>query len=79
MAKFEIYEDAQASFHWRFRANNGEVLAESVEVYHNRANCEHSILLLKQQSASAAVADVAPASLSRSASSAGQNTTREPH
>lgn len=74
MAKFEIYEDAQASFHWRFRANNGEVLAESVEVYHNRANCEHSILLLKQQSASATLVVDAPASLTQRATTAGQGT-----
>lgn len=79
MAKFEIYEDAQASFHWRFRANNGGVLAVSVEVYHNRANCEHAILLLKQQSASASVIDEVPASRTRSASSTGQRAGERPY
>lgn len=79
MAKFEIYEDAQASFHWRFRANNGGVLAESSETYINRANCEHAILLLKQQSASASVIDEVPASLTRSASGAGQGPGERPY
>ena len=79
MAKFEIYEDAQASFHWRFRANNGEALAESVEVYHNRANCEHAILLLKQQSASATIVNEVTASLTPSATSARQGAGERPH
>lgn len=64
MAKFEIYKDAQGDFRWRFQANNGRILAASGEGYNNRANCEHSIILVKQQVANASIADqVAPALL----------------
>ena len=50
MANFEIYQDLQGDFRWRFQANNGKTLAVSDEGFHNRLNCEHSIILLKQQS-----------------------------
>lgn len=49
MANFEIYQDEQGDFRWRFQANNGKTLAVSEEGFHNRLNCEHSIILLKQQ------------------------------
>lgn len=49
MANFEIYQDEQSNFRWRFQANNGKTLAVSEEGFHNRLNCEHSIILLKQQ------------------------------
>ena len=55
MAKFEIYKDAQGDFRWRFQAHNGRMLAESGEGYNNQANCEHAILLIKQQVANAAI------------------------
>lgn len=57
MAKFEIYKDAQGDFRWRFHAHNGRILAESSERYNNRANCEHAILLIKQQLANATVTE----------------------
>ena len=57
MAKFEIYKDAQGDFRWRFQANNGKILAESGEGYNNRPNCEHSIILIKQEAANAQVND----------------------
>lgn len=64
MAKFEIYRDAQGDFGWRFQANNGQILAVSSAGYNNRANCEHAILLLKQQVANAAISsDVAAEAL----------------
>lgn len=49
MANFEIYRDAQGNYQWRFRANNGTILAKSQEGFINQINCERSILLLKQQ------------------------------
>ncbi|MBS1810773.1 MAG: DUF1508 domain-containing protein [Acidobacteria bacterium] len=49
MANFEIYQDEEGDFRWRFQANNGKTLAVSGEGFHNRLNCEHSIILLKQQ------------------------------
>ncbi len=55
MAEFEIYKDARLEFRWRFKANNGKILAESAEGYNNPANCEHAIILLKQPVANARI------------------------
>jgi len=55
MAEFEIYKDARLEFRWRFKANNGKILAESAEGYNNPANCEHAIILVKQQVANARI------------------------
>jgi uncharacterized protein YegP (UPF0339 family) len=55
MTEFEIYKDQRLEFRWRFKANNGKILAESVEGYNNRANCEHAIILVKQQVANARI------------------------
>jgi uncharacterized protein YegP (UPF0339 family) len=55
MAQFEIYQDERLEFRWRFKANNGEILAESAEGYNNPANCEHAIILIKQQIANARI------------------------
>jgi uncharacterized protein YegP (UPF0339 family) len=49
MAEFEIYKDEMLEFRWRFKANNGRILAESAEGYNNPANCEHAIILVKRQ------------------------------
>ncbi len=57
MAKFKIYKDANSDLRWRFQANNGKILAESAEGYNNRANCEHAIILIKQQVANATISD----------------------
>jgi len=57
MAKFEIYQDAIGDYRWRFQASNGNILAESSQGFNNRANCEHSILLLKQQISNALISE----------------------
>ena len=55
MAEFEIYKDEKHEFRWRFKANNGEILVESSQGYNNPANCEHAIILVKQQFANARI------------------------
>jgi uncharacterized protein YegP (UPF0339 family) len=55
MTEFEIYKDERHGFRWRLKANNGKILAESAEGYNNRANCEHAIILVKQQVANARI------------------------
>ena len=57
MAKFEIYKDVKGDFRWRFQANNGKILAESSQGYINRANCEHGIILIKQEVGNATISD----------------------
>lgn len=55
MANFEIFQDPQNNFRWRFLANNGNILARSEESFLNKMNCEHAILLLKQQAPKASI------------------------
>ena len=55
MAEFEIYKDERREFRWRFKANNGLILAESAQGYNNPANCEHAIIIDKQQLANARI------------------------
>ncbi len=55
MANFEIFQDPQNNFRWRFLANNGNILARSEESFINKMNCEHAILLLKQQAPKASI------------------------
>jgi uncharacterized protein YegP (UPF0339 family) len=55
VAHFEIFQDTQNYFRWRFQANNGTILARYEESFINKLNCEHAILLLKQQAPKAAI------------------------
>ncbi|HEY7037120.1 MAG TPA: DUF1508 domain-containing protein [Thermomicrobiales bacterium] len=47
MAAFELYRDAKNEYRWRLRARNGRLIADSGEGYHNRADCEHGIDLVR--------------------------------
>ncbi|MGH7575887.1 MAG: YegP family protein [Longimicrobiales bacterium] len=55
MAEFEIYQDASDEYRWRFRANNGEIVADSAEGYANRRDCERGIEIVKSDAPSAAI------------------------
>jgi uncharacterized protein YegP (UPF0339 family) len=52
--KFEIYRDAGGEYRWRFRAGNNEIVA-SGEGYRSRADAEHAIQLIKEQSSQSEV------------------------
>jgi uncharacterized protein YegP (UPF0339 family) len=54
MAEFEIYKDQDnpQEFRWRFRANNGEIIADSGEGYNRREDAEHAIEVMQTQAAS---------------------------
>ena len=60
MAEFEIYKDQgnPPDFRWRFRANNGEIIADSSEGYNDKDDCEHGIELMKTQASNAQVQDL---------------------
>ena len=60
MAEFEIYKEQGNSqdFRWRFRADNGEIIADSGEGYKDRDDCEHGIELMKTQASYAEVQDL---------------------
>jgi uncharacterized protein YegP (UPF0339 family) len=50
-----IYKDERLEFRWRFKANSGEIPAESAKGYNNQANCERAIIMVKQQVANARI------------------------
>jgi uncharacterized protein YegP (UPF0339 family) len=56
VAKFELYRDEGGEYRWRFRADNGEVVA-SGEGYLSKDDCEHAVRLMKDQVPQAEVAD----------------------
>jgi uncharacterized protein YegP (UPF0339 family) len=65
MATFFIYKDNSGEYRWRFRANNNEIVADSSEGYKNKADCQHGIDIVKQQSPSASVVDQTESAASR--------------
>jgi len=52
---FAIYKDAKGEFRWRLYADNRNIVADSGEGYHNKADCEHAIELIKEGAAKAVV------------------------
>jgi len=58
VAQFELDKNAQGQFIWRFRANNGRIVADSAESYYNRADCENGINIVKREGPMAAVKDL---------------------
>lgn len=59
MAKFVIYRDQKYEFRWRFKADNGQIVADSAEGYTSKENCKAGIAIVKQQAPSAPVEDQA--------------------
>ncbi|MEO1075687.1 MAG: DUF1508 domain-containing protein [Bacteroidota bacterium] len=53
MAKFEVYRDRKSEYRWRFRANNGRIVADSAEGYTTRAACNRGIEIVKTEAAAA--------------------------
>ena len=46
--KYEVYMDIAGEWRWRFKAANGKQIGASSEGYVNKADCLHSIDLIKQ-------------------------------
>ena len=55
MSKFQIYKDRKGEFHWRLRAANGEIIADSNEGYARKADCQHAIEVVKKEAPAAPV------------------------
>ncbi|MCX5694429.1 MAG: YegP family protein [Candidatus Omnitrophica bacterium] len=58
MAKFVLYKDRNDEFRWRFKANNGQIIADSGEGYTNKSDCVNGINFVKQHSPSAPIEDL---------------------
>lgn len=57
MAQFEVYKDKGGEYRWRFRADNGEIIADSNEGCVAKRDCLHGIDLVKQKASGAQVED----------------------
>lgn len=55
VAYFKIFTDNVGQFRWRFVATNGKTIAVSSEAYVHKADCLHSITLIKREGPSAVV------------------------
>jgi uncharacterized protein YegP (UPF0339 family) len=44
---FLLYKDRQGQFRWRCESANYKTIADCSEGYHNLADCEHGLSLLK--------------------------------
>ena len=42
MSEYEIYRD-NGQYRWRLKADNGEIVAQSSEGYHNKSDCENGL------------------------------------
>jgi uncharacterized protein len=47
-----LYKDNQNLWRWSYDASNGRTISVSSESYHNRADCERSIEIMKASSTS---------------------------
>ena len=56
-AKFEIYKDAKGEFRFRYKAANGEVVAQG-EGYSSKAGCLNGIKSIQENAPSAEVVEV---------------------
>lgn len=54
---FEIYRDKADKYRWRFRAGNGQIIAEGGQGYANRSDCENGIESVKEKTTDAEIVD----------------------
>ena len=57
VAAFHVYRDNQNQYRWRFRADNGKIVADSAEGYVQKSDCLHGIDIVKKEAPTAPVRD----------------------
>ncbi len=57
MGKFEIFKDTANYYRFRFRASNGEIVAQS-EGYTSKVGAENGIAAIKSEAPAAPVVDL---------------------
>lgn len=55
MARFEIYRDSAGEYRWRFRADNGNIVADSGQGYSSVRDCMRGVEAIKKQAKKADV------------------------
>lgn len=41
--QIDVYQDVKSEWRWRIKTQNGSILADSGEGYHNKADCLHGL------------------------------------
>ncbi len=54
-ATFELYKDSAGEWRWRLRHENGNIIADAAEGYHNKADAINGIDSVKENAPSAPV------------------------
>ena len=49
MARFEVYQDTQKEWRWRFVSGNGRIIAVSSEGYNGEADCLNGLRLVQSE------------------------------
>lgn len=44
---YRIYKDSQNQWRWRYVSANGNTIADSGEGYHNKADCQRGVEIMK--------------------------------
>lgn len=45
--QYLIYKDVKGEYRWRYRSNNGNIIADSAEGYVYKSDCERGIAIMK--------------------------------
>jgi uncharacterized protein YegP (UPF0339 family) len=45
--KYVIYKDDKKQYRWRYKSNNGDIIADSGESYINKSDCKRGIDIMK--------------------------------
>jgi uncharacterized protein YegP (UPF0339 family) len=54
---YVYYKDQKGEWRWRLRASKGRIIADSVEGYKNKEDCQHDIDLVKQSGNAVVITD----------------------
>ena len=57
VAKFIFYRDSVGQFRWRFRADNGQIVADSTEGHESKKDALNGIAIVMREAPSAMIDD----------------------
>jgi hypothetical protein len=52
---YHLYQNSNKQWYWRYVASNGKIIADSAEGYHNKADAENGIRIMKNSGSSVTV------------------------
>jgi len=55
--KFSVFKDRAGEYRWHLKSQNGRIVADSAEGYHNKADAIHGIGLVKSTGATTPIVE----------------------